>query len=140
VYNWYEWDNPHKHACNLQKIYDSEINVTIRWLWDCGTEVRLGDQVNGFLAEERFTNAAGILPWLQQAIAHFYPNSTYARSLLEEVRARATQRLFHPPRTGMSVHCHCGAPHAAPPGMKELIAFICTHCGESATVEPPQIQ
>ena len=58
-------------AVELQKIYDSEINVTIRWLWDCGIEVRLGDEVNGFLAEETFANAAGILPWLQQAIAHF---------------------------------------------------------------------
>jgi hypothetical protein len=49
-------------AAELQKIYDSEINVTIRWLWNCGIEVRLGDQVNGFLAEETFAHAAGIAP------------------------------------------------------------------------------
>ena len=42
----------------LQKIYASEINVeiTISWFWDCGIQVRLGDQMNGFLAE---TN----VPW-----------------------------------------------------------------------------
>jgi hypothetical protein len=35
-------------ATELQRIYDSEINVSISWLWDCGFEVRLGDEVNGF--------------------------------------------------------------------------------------------
>ena len=39
-------------ALELQKIYDSEINVTIRWLWDGGIDVRLGDEMNGLLAEE----------------------------------------------------------------------------------------
>ena len=34
-----------------QKIYGSEINVEIGWFWDCGIEVRLGDKMNGFLAE-----------------------------------------------------------------------------------------
>jgi hypothetical protein len=34
----------------------------------------------------------------------------------------------------------CDAPHAAPPGMTELIAFVCAHCDESVTVEPPKIQ
>jgi hypothetical protein len=66
---------------------------------DGGIE-RLGDDVNGFLVEETFANAAGILPWLDEAIAHFYPNSTYARSLHDEVRALAAQRLFQPPKTG----------------------------------------
>jgi hypothetical protein len=73
-------------ALELQKIYDSEINLRISWLWDGGIEVRLGDEINGFLAEETFAHAAGIAPWLQQVIAHFYPDSTYARSLPDEVR------------------------------------------------------
>ena len=34
-------------AAELQKIYDSEINVEISWLWDGGIEVRLGDHLNG---------------------------------------------------------------------------------------------
>jgi hypothetical protein len=38
-------------ADELQKIYDSEINVEISWLWDGGIEVRLGDRLNGFVAE-----------------------------------------------------------------------------------------
>jgi hypothetical protein len=31
----------------IQKIYDSEINVRISWLWDGGIDLRLGDEVNG---------------------------------------------------------------------------------------------
>jgi hypothetical protein len=60
-------------AVELQKIYDSEINLRISWLWDGGIEVRLGDEVNGFVAEETFAHAAGIAPWLQQAIAALLP-------------------------------------------------------------------
>jgi hypothetical protein len=103
--------------------------------------VRLGDQINGFLAEKTFAHAGEIAPWLQQAIAHFYPDSTYARSLPDEVRQFAAQRLFQPPRDGMRVRCpHCGAPHAATPGIDEVIAFVCSHCGQSVTVEPAKIQ
>jgi hypothetical protein len=29
-------------AVELQKIYDSEINIRIGWFWDCGIEIRLG--------------------------------------------------------------------------------------------------
>jgi hypothetical protein len=40
--------------------------------------VRLGDEMNGFMAEENVASIAEIVPWLQEAIAHFYPASTYA--------------------------------------------------------------
>ena len=39
-------------AVELQKIYASEINVRMGWFWDGGIEIRLGDDVNGYLAEE----------------------------------------------------------------------------------------
>ena len=76
-------------ATELQRIYDSEINVRISWFWDAGSEIQLGDEMNGFLAEETVKSASDILPWLQEAIAHFYPNSTYAASLDPDLRARA---------------------------------------------------
>jgi hypothetical protein len=99
-------------ATELQKIYDSEINVEIGWLWDGGIDVRLGDKMNGFLAEENVAAVDDILPWLQEAIAHFYPDSTYAKSLDAEVRECAARRIFLPPRIGASVRCpHCGAPN-----------------------------
>jgi hypothetical protein len=128
-------------AVELQKIYDSEINIRIGWLWDAGIEVSLGDEFNGVLAEETVTSTADILPWLQEAIAHFYPASTYAASLSADVRQRGSKRLFQRPKTGVCVFCpHCGTPHAAPPGMDELIRFSCSHCGNTVDVKPPTVQ
>ena len=75
-------------AVELQKIYDSEINVKIGWLWDGGIEIRLGDGVNGYPAEETVKSVGEIVPRLQEAIAHFYPESSYARSLSAELRER----------------------------------------------------
>ena len=128
-------------ATELQRIYDSEINVSISWLWDGGIDVRLGDTMNGFLAEENVPSTDEIVPWLQEAIAHFYPDSTYAKSLPAEVIERARIRLFLPPQVGAQVRCpSCGAPHAAPPGMTELFAFICAHCGQAVTLGEPPLQ
>jgi hypothetical protein len=84
----------------LQRIYDSEINLRIGWLWDGGIEVRLGDEVNGFLAEETVQFVADIVPWLQEAIAHFCPTSSYAASMESEIRERAAKRLFQRPKSG----------------------------------------
>jgi hypothetical protein len=61
----------------LQKIYDSEINIQISWIWDAGFRVALGDCLNGFIAEVTVNTAEEILPWLRQAIAEYYPDSTY---------------------------------------------------------------
>jgi hypothetical protein len=37
-------------------------------------DVRLGDDLNGYVAETNVPLVADIIPWLQEAIAHFYPN------------------------------------------------------------------
>ena len=126
-------------AAELQRIYESQINVRIGWFWDCGIEVRLGDDINGFLAEEFVPSIGEVLPWLQEAIARFYPDSTYAKTLDPELRERAARRLFTPPRTGAMAICpHCGAPNASM--MDELIAFVCRHCGAPVEVKPPKVQ
>ena len=127
-------------AVELQKIYDSEINVEIDWFWDCGITVRLGDKMNGYMAEENVNLISDVVPWLQEAIAHFYPSSAYAQSLDTAVKARAESRVFCPPRTGAQVRCpHCGAPNACPV-LDELMAFNCTHCGNFVEVAPPKVQ
>ena len=36
-------------SAELQKIYDSESNVRISWLWDGGIDVSLGDDLGGYL-------------------------------------------------------------------------------------------
>jgi hypothetical protein len=87
--------------------------------------VRLGDKMNGYLAEENVNSVAQLLPWLQEAIAHFYPDSAYARSLDREVLERAMRRIFLPPRAGAQVRCpHCGAPYANPGGESSLASDL----------------
>ena len=81
-------------AVELQKIYDSEINVSIGWMWDGGVTLRLGDDIGGYIAEEIVGSLADAVPWFQEAIAHFYPTSFYARSLGADIRERAARRVF----------------------------------------------
>jgi hypothetical protein len=128
-------------AFELQRIYDSEINIRIGWLWDGGIDVYLGDDTNGYIAQENVPSAAEILPWLQVAIAHFYPKSTYAQSLGEDLIERSKTLVFRPPEIGARVTCpNYGAPHAAPAGMTELIAFTCLNCGAPVKLEQPKVQ
>jgi hypothetical protein len=49
-------------AFELQKIYDSEIKIRISWLWNGGIDVRLGDEIDGFQAEEIVSTVADALP------------------------------------------------------------------------------
>ena len=126
-------------AGELQRIYDSEINVEIGWFWDGGIDVRLGDRMNGYLAEENVSSVSEILPWLQEAIAHFYPSSTYATALDDAgIREPAARRIYGAPRTGARVLCpHCGAPNAAPD--MDKIFFYCSRCGNSVEVPEPKV-
>jgi hypothetical protein len=62
-------------ATEPQKIYDSKINVRTSWLWDGAIDLRLGDDMNGYLAEETVRTVAEIIPWPQETIAHFFPDS-----------------------------------------------------------------
>src|SRR5438105_3581650 len=127
-------------AIELQKIYDSEINVEIGWFWDGGIRVRLGDQMNGYLAEETVGSAFEIVHWLREAIGHFYPDSEYSAALDAEIRERATRRVFCPPRIGAQVFCpDCGAPNACP-DFDEVIAFVCSRCGNSVEGQPRKVQ
>src|SRR3954447_7003804 len=128
-------------AAELQKIYDSEINVEISWLWDGGIDVRLGDDVNGYIAETNVPLVADITAWLQGAIAHFYPTSAYAKGLPTDLRERAARQIFAVPTSGAQVTCpHCGAPNPNRGRMGEIIAFVCSHCGAGVEVERPKIQ
>ena len=96
------------HSCGCTAVW------TVRSCWR--TNCSLGDEMNGYLAEENISSTGDIVSWLQEAIAHFYPHSTYAKSLGPQTRERAARR----PISGAQVRCpDCGAPHAAPAGMEE---------------------
>lgn len=82
----------------MQRLYDSEINVSISSMWDGGWDVKLGDEMNGFVAEASFHPSNGTSPdtfdharswltledaavWLDRAARDHYPESKYAKRL-----------------------------------------------------------
>jgi len=62
----------------LQDLYDSEINVSVETLWDCGFTVRIGDHLNGFRAERRFEDWGSAETWLRATAISLYPESQFA--------------------------------------------------------------
>ena len=60
----------------LQKIYDSEINVTLR-TGDKDLFVAPGNDFTGFSAEGNLVRVADVIPWFQNAIHAHYPFSKY---------------------------------------------------------------
>ena len=77
---WYglgrKTSGPDALETELQRIYDSEINVTVRLGGDRAF-VALGNEFTGFGAEGDVERVADILGWLQDAIARHYPESRY---------------------------------------------------------------
>ena len=127
-------------ADELQKIYDSEINVEISWLWDGGIDVRLGDKMNGYQAEENVRSVAEIIPWLQEAIRPLLSAigiCSLARRRTQGTRC-ATPFPTAPHRSQSDLSALRSAPAA--PEFDELLAFVCAHCGNSVQVERPKIQ
>jgi hypothetical protein len=49
---------PMELGCVIQALYDSEINCSITTFWDGGFTVRLGDEMNGFVAEQTCATAS----------------------------------------------------------------------------------
>jgi hypothetical protein len=70
----------------LQRLYNSEINFEVSAFYDAGFDVRLGDHLNGFVAEDKVAWAEAEA-WLRdQALAHF-PDSKFAQDELREAQA-----------------------------------------------------
>lgn len=64
----------------LQRIYDSEINLTLSTLWDAGFRWRLGDELNGFKAEGQERTLLDAVKRLASAAREHYPDSTFAKT------------------------------------------------------------
>lgn len=59
----------------LQLIYDSEINFSISTFWDGGFTVKLGDEVNGFIAERVCDTFEECVSFLIEKVRKHYPKS-----------------------------------------------------------------
>lgn len=64
----------------MQALYASEINCSVSTFWDGGYEWKLGDEMNGFLAEGNEKTPSLVAVRLHQAAVQYYPDSLYART------------------------------------------------------------
>lgn len=69
----------------LEWLYEAEINCSIASFWDNGYRVKLGDESNGFVAEETFHTdpklgrpVSEIGDWLERTAKEHYPNMLVA--------------------------------------------------------------
>jgi hypothetical protein len=62
----------------MQRLYDSEINVAISSFWDDRLCVKLGGEMNGFVAEGRCRTWADVEEWVLAMARVHYPTSDFA--------------------------------------------------------------
>jgi hypothetical protein len=65
----------------FQRLYDSEINFTVSCFWDDGFEVKLGDPMNGYEAQDKLATWAEVEPWLRRAAILHYPDSKFTKGI-----------------------------------------------------------
>ena len=57
----------------LQRLYDSEINAAVYWVWDGGVTWQLGDKHNGWKAKGNASTVALAVVELAKAAAQHWP-------------------------------------------------------------------
>jgi hypothetical protein len=62
----------------LQKLFDSEINFRIETFWDAGFRWKLGDDVNGYVAEGEAKTLEDAAWSLAGAAREHFPESQFA--------------------------------------------------------------
>jgi hypothetical protein len=79
----YRWALRIPRPTNIEEIlaalYKSEINVSISWFWDGGIDVKLGDPLNGYGAEDQVLTLNEAADWLRENAVRLYPDSDFAR-------------------------------------------------------------
>lgn len=60
-------------------LHGSEINGEISWFYDGVWRVRLGDEWNGYQAEETFNTLSKTAEWLRRKAVEIYPDSDFAK-------------------------------------------------------------
>jgi hypothetical protein len=64
----------------IQDLHDSEINGEVRWFYDGGWRVRLGDPSNGYDAEgDGVSSLARAVELLRIMAVKHYPDSVFAK-------------------------------------------------------------
>jgi hypothetical protein len=63
----------------IDALYESEINCSVETFWDGGLTVKLGDDVNGFVAETECKTSFEAAQFLDRSAREHFPTSSYAQ-------------------------------------------------------------
>lgn len=74
-----------------QNLYESEINCCIASVWDDGWDVKLGDDLNGFVAEGNVKSLQDAAACLDREARKHFPDSVYAVGEVEHDRREAVR-------------------------------------------------
>jgi hypothetical protein len=73
----------------MKRLYESEINCSIGSFWDNGWDVKLGDEMNGFVAEGNFHTLDEAADFLDREARKHFAESVYSLGRLEHGRREA---------------------------------------------------
>ncbi len=58
----------------IQRLYDLEINISVSSFWDGGFEVKLGDELNGYKAEDIVRGWDNVEAWFEAKANEHFPD------------------------------------------------------------------
>jgi hypothetical protein len=79
----------------MMRLYNSEINFSVSTFWDNGFDVKLGDEMNGFVAEANVKTPAEAAEFLDRSAREHFAESVYALGREEHERRELAGRKLH---------------------------------------------
>jgi hypothetical protein len=68
----------------FKKLYESEINLHLSWFWDSGYDVKIGDEMNGYVAEFNTHSIDEVENWVVSNVIKAFPKSKFAKENLKK--------------------------------------------------------
>lgn len=72
----------------FEALYKSEINLHISWFWDAGFDVKIGDEMNGYLASFSSYDLFEIEKWIEQKAKELFPDSKFSKTYKKEINEK----------------------------------------------------
>lgn len=65
----------------IQALYDSEINLEIKWVWDSGFDIRIGDKMNGFVHQFYCDTVEEMEQQIETNVKKYFPKFNYTKDV-----------------------------------------------------------
>jgi hypothetical protein len=79
----------------IEALYESEINCSVSTFWDAGIIAQLGDEMNGFVAQQECQTTSEAAEFLDRAAREKFPDSAYTLGKAEWERRNQARQDRH---------------------------------------------